>query len=108
MVGDFNFCSTNATENGNIPKDFKDVWPEVRGEDPGWTEDTAINRMHFNQKREHKQVRIDRVLISQEGVSNELQWIPESIQLEGTEPIDDLPEIWPSDHFGLLVSFKLN
>merc|ERR1712130_1001712 len=77
LMGDFNFCSTNEEENKNIPADFMDVWPQVRPNDNGWTEDTHINIMRYNQKQKHKQVRFDRVLLHQGSTPN--SWLPREI-----------------------------
>lgn len=104
LMGDFNFCSTNEQENKNIPADFMDVWAQVRPEDNGWTEDTHINIMRYNQKQKHKQVRFDRVLLHQGSAPD--SWLPQEIELLGTEPLPALPDIWPSDHFGLWATFS--
>ena len=67
----------------------------------GYTEDTEINRMRLLHKNKEKQVRFDRILLR----SGSPGWRPESVRLIGTRPIDpDLPEVFPSDHFGLAGS----
>ena len=103
LMGDFNFCSTNENENKNIPSDFIDVWAQLRPDDHGWTEDTQINIMRYNQKRKHKQVRFDRILLHQGSAAD--TWVPSEIELLGLEPLPSLPDIWPSDHFGLWATF---
>jgi hypothetical protein len=136
FTGDFNFCSTNQEENSAIPRDFVDVWPVVTpGEDPGWTEgnsdpfsfckrfpmvpfvcvltpiffvtkDSDVNRMMFLEKRRKKQVRFDRILVSDTG-----GYAPKSARLVGTEIIQDAPEerdqLWISDHFGVVTDFTI-
>ena len=68
LTGDFNFCScseedqTVAGEPG-----VTDLWPQLEGREPGWTEDTGINEMRFAAKPKHKQVRFDRVLLIRTG-----------------------------------------
>lgn len=102
LVGDFNLCSSWPDENDIIEKHFVDAWPSVRPNDPGFTEDTTINRMRLIQKGKHKHVRFDRVLLSSE------VWTPSEIKLLGTKPLaDDEPEIFPSDHFGLVAKIHV-
>jgi hypothetical protein len=69
LCGDFNFCSTwpeeqlpNITEH-ELGRTFTDVWPHLRGSEPGWTEDTEVNHMLAQSKRGKKQVRFDRALV---------------------------------------------
>lgn len=103
LFGDFNFCSTWADENHRIHEDFVDVWPAVHGGAPGYTEDTDINAMLLHKEGKEKQVRFDRVLLRSPG----RDWRPRSICLLGTEPIlPSMPDIFPSDHFGLEASFE--
>lgn len=93
IVGDFNL---RDTENGIIPKTYCDVWPALRPDDPGYTEDTTINHMRYDMKDKHRHVRFDRVLTRGD------VWSPETIDLLGREPISpDLPRVFPSDHFGV-------
>ena len=94
----------------------------------GWTEDTYINKMRFNMKGEHKQVRFDRLLLfNQRNDFSELFLEPKSIHLIGTLSINnnnnnnnhnniqnniinnnEFDEVFPSDHFGLFATFILN
>jgi tyrosyl-DNA phosphodiesterase 2 len=47
------------------------------------------------------QVRFDRVLLKPS------EWTPTSIELLGTEPISpEHPDVFPSDHFGLLCQIS--
>jgi tyrosyl-DNA phosphodiesterase 2 len=98
LAGDFNFCSSWAAENANLDPEFTDLWPALHGRAPGYTEDTDINAMLRNVKRKEKLVRFDRVLLRSAGGA----WRPRSIELLGTEPInEETPDVFPSDHFGL-------
>jgi len=98
LVGDFNFCSSWAAENANLDPEFIDLWPALRGREPGYTEDTAVNAMLRNVKSSEKMVRFDRVLLR----SASGDWRPRSIELLGTVPVaTGAPDIFPSDHFGL-------
>jgi tyrosyl-DNA phosphodiesterase 2 len=93
LAGDFNM---RDSENRRIGSPYRDLWPELRPDDPGFTEDTSINLMRLDIKKEPRQVRFDRVLLK--GAA----WSPTSIELLGTEPISpSQPRIFPSDHFGL-------
>ncbi len=93
ILGDFNM---RDSENPRIAAGYRDIWPAVRPDHDGYTEDTAVNLMRWDAKPKHRQVRFDRVLVKGRG------WAPSGIELLGTEPVsDDLPRIFPSDHFGL-------
>ena len=93
VVGDFNM---RDAENSRIAAPFLDVWPDLRSDDDGFTEDTSINLMRYDMKDRHRQVRFDRVLLKG------ARWTATAIDLLGTEPIAaDLPRVFPSDHFGV-------
>jgi tyrosyl-DNA phosphodiesterase 2 len=93
VLGDFNM---RDTENEQIGPPYRDLWPELRPHDAGFTEDTSINLMRFDSKNKHRQVRFDRVLLKGPG------WTAKSIDLLGTEPISSAhPRVFPSDHFGV-------
>lgn len=93
VLGDFNL---RKAENGVIGPPYLDVWPDVRPQDDGFTEDTSINLMRYDMKNKHRHVRFDRVLLKSES------WTATEIDLLGTEPIAaDLPRVFPSDHFGV-------
>lgn len=93
ILGDFNL---RDAENGIIPAAYQDLWPILHPDDPGYTEDTTINHMRYDMKDRHRHVRFDRVLVKGD------TWTPESIDLLGREPIaENLPRVFPSDHFGV-------
>lgn len=101
LMGDFNFDPIQWPEQSRVEAQFRDLWAELRGDDPGYTEDTDVNRMRLLHKNKEKQVRFDRVLLR----TSRPGWVPESIRLIGTRPIDaDGIELFPSDHFGLTAS----
>ncbi len=115
LVGDFNLCAS-WSENLTIHADpaVCDVWAHLRPGDAGFTEDTRVNIMRFNAKRKHKQVRFDRVLLvkagdddGDEAASTESTAAvrPASIRMLGMRPLDGMPEVFPSDHFGLSAGF---
>lgn len=94
LLGDFNM---RDNENDCIAAPFVDVWPQLRPDEPGFTEDTSINLMRLDSTGKERHVRFDRVLIKGAG------WRPVRIDLIGTEPISpDLPRVFPSDHFGVV------
>jgi tyrosyl-DNA phosphodiesterase 2 len=94
ILGDFNM---RDTENARIAPPYHDVWPMLRPDDDGFTEDTAINHMRFDSKNKHRQVRFDRVLLKGPA------WAAASIDLLGTEAISSThPRVFPSDHFGVM------
>ena len=93
VLGDFNM---RDAENRRISAPYRDVWPELRPDDEGFTENTSINLMRYDMKDKHRHVRFDRVLLKGD------QWTPSDIELLGTEPITpQLPRVFPSDHFGV-------
>jgi endonuclease/exonuclease/phosphatase family metal-dependent hydrolase len=98
IMGDFNM---RDTEDSRIDARYRDVWPLLRPDDPGFTEDTSINHMRYDMKDKHRHVRFDRVLVKGD------TWVPESIELLGREPISKkLPRIFPSDHFGVRCTLR--
>lgn len=98
IMGDFNL---RDAENAILPADFADVWPMLRPDEPGFTEDTTINHMRYDMKDKHRHVRFDRVLLKAD------TWTAHSVQLLGREPVaPELPRIFPSDHFGVQCTLK--
>ena len=101
LMGDFNFCSSWAEENARIRPEYLDVWPAVRPDHPGYSEDPTINRMRYQRKNPEKRVRFDRILVKSPALR------PLDIELLGTQPISpDQPDVFPSDHFGLFASLS--
>jgi endonuclease/exonuclease/phosphatase family metal-dependent hydrolase len=93
VLGDFNM---RDDENSRIAAPYQDVWPELRPDEDGFTEDTTINLMRYDMKDAHRHVRFDRVLLKGD------RWSATDIELLGTEPIaPELPRVFPSDHFGV-------
>lgn len=98
VLGDFNM---RDSENGRICEPYRDVWPMLRPDDDGFTEDTSVNLMRLDSKNKQRHVRFDRVLLKGGG------WAPTDVELLGTEPISgELPRVFPSDHFGVLCRLK--
>ena len=96
VLGDFNM---RDSENARIAPPYCDVWPMLRPDDRGFTEDTAINHMRFDSTNKHRQVRFDRVLLKGSA------WAAASIDLLGTEAISSAqPRVFPSDHFGVMCA----
>jgi tyrosyl-DNA phosphodiesterase 2 len=93
LLGDFNM---RDDENPRIRPPFVDVWPALRPDEPGFTEDTSVNLMRLDSTGKQRHVRFDRVILAGNG------WRAASIDLLGTAPIcPALPRVFPSDHFGL-------
>jgi tyrosyl-DNA phosphodiesterase 2 len=96
VLGDFNM---RDAEDARIAPPYCDVWPMLRPDDHGFTEDTAINHMRFDSTNKHRQVRFDRVLLKGPA------WAPASIDLLGTAAISSThPRVFPSDHFGVMCT----
>jgi tyrosyl-DNA phosphodiesterase 2 len=101
LLGDFNFDPAQLPEQARVEQHYRDLWAELRPDEPGFTEDTVINGMLQAHKGREKQVRFDRILLR----ASRPGWTPESVRLIGTRPITPhQPEVFPSDHFGLAGS----
>jgi len=97
LMGDFNFCSS-WEENTNIESSYLDFWEVLQTNESGYTEDTNMNAMTRQKKGKVKAVRFDRII--SRSVENE--WKPKKINRIGMQSISaELPDIFPSDHFGL-------
>jgi tyrosyl-DNA phosphodiesterase 2 len=95
-LGDFNM---RDDEDHRVDEAFCDVWPALRPDEDGFTEDTSINHMRYDSTDKQRFVRFDRILLKGR------RWRPHSIELIGTQPISaDHPRVFPSDHFGLRCS----
>lgn len=102
LMGDFNFCAIHGQENRALDPRFGDAWSALRPDEPGYTEDTDRNVMRLLQTQKRKRARFDRILFH----SDESGWTPESVTLLGDVPIaPELPEVFPSDHFGVEARF---
>lgn len=102
LAGDFNFCSSWPEENKRLDPRYIDTWARLRPNEPGFTQDTVVNGMLARAKGQARQVRIDRLLLR----SDTAEWMPESIRLLGTAPVDANPQVFPSDHFGLAATMR--
>jgi tyrosyl-DNA phosphodiesterase 2 len=98
LLGDFNFAP-NWVEQAHISADYLDAWHFLHPDQPGFTEDTSTNLMRLRASGKEKQVRFDRVLCKG-GIK------PIRIELVGTTALPGLPEVWPSDHFGLVCDIE--
>jgi tyrosyl-DNA phosphodiesterase 2 len=103
LLGDFNFCSMSE-ENARIDDRYADLWPLAHPDAPGWTVDGEANGMRQALGKSGKQVRFDRILVrSERGVFKLM-----SINLLGADPISpERPDVYPSDHFGLVATLEL-
>ena len=132
LLGDFNFHLDGPFEEWvetHELKEFHDSWKIVNPNKDGFTENTDINLMRWNMKFQEKKFRYDGILFNK-------NLIPISAKLFGTDPIilnknmsnlfekyfipsnkekikylnnnDKIIAIHPSDHFGLLVNFKIS
>jgi tyrosyl-DNA phosphodiesterase 2 len=99
LVGDMNFPDGERPE-AEVLTGWRDVWPAVHGNAPGYTVDSELNRMRAASQPEHAQKRIDRAFLRGSG------WRVEAIERLGTKPLRDEPDTWISDHFGLCVDLR--
>jgi tyrosyl-DNA phosphodiesterase 2 len=99
LMGDFNF-DPSMDEERLLTAPWRDLWAECRPEDPGLTRDSTINRMVALHQGEDKHRRIDRII----GCG---ALTTDTIQLLGTGHLNNDPDLFPSDHFGLLARVSL-
>lgn len=98
LLGDFNFCAAWADEQANLDPAYRDLWPDLRPGEPGYTQDTRVNLMRLKARGDQQPVRFDRVLLRAAPGG----WAPTAIRLLGDRPLrPDTPAIFVSDHFGL-------
>jgi endonuclease/exonuclease/phosphatase family metal-dependent hydrolase len=99
LIGDMNFRDGDALEESVLDPSFVDVWPHLRPSSSGFTVDSDRNPMRLASRSTPTRKRIDRVFLRSES------WRATSIELLGTEPIDD-DETFVSDHFGLAFTLE--
>lgn len=68
LCGDFNMCHRSHENEAIETSGFTDVWPFLRPNEPGWTENTDVNLMRVEKKKSRKMVRYDRMLLRSEVV----------------------------------------
>lgn len=101
LTGDFNFDPDQGPEQARVEARYTDLWSALRPGEPGYTEDTDVNRMRLLHKSREKRVRFDRVLTR----SASPGWRPLAIRRLGTQPVTaGEPALFPSDHFGLCAA----
>lgn len=105
LVGDMNFAPGDPLESAALDPSFVDVWPLIHREHAGYTIDTEHNAMRLAMTapvRRPVRKRIDRMFVRSR------RWRPQSIELIGTEPIDQArpTATFASDHFGLEAVFS--
>ena len=99
LMGDMNFSDDAPQETAQV-KHWRDAWPLLHPDDPGFTVDSHVNEMRYLSKNRHVQERIDRVFQRGDG------WRLRSIERLGTKPLEGDPLTFVSDHFGLVVEVE--
>eukprot|EP01114_Cavostelium_apophysatum_P013748 TRINITY_DN3400_c0_g1_i1.p1 TRINITY_DN3400_c0_g1~~TRINITY_DN3400_c0_g1_i1.p1 ORF type:complete len:372 (+),score=45.41 TRINITY_DN3400_c0_g1_i1:150-1265(+) len=105
IMGDFNFESEQERPKLINSSYYVDTWQFLHPSDPGYTFDTEKNLLAKKTASEESSVqqkRLDVMLLHSEGN----KWSPTHADLIGTEPISSNPELFPSDHFGLVATFE--
>jgi tyrosyl-DNA phosphodiesterase 2 len=54
LMGDFNFDPAQTPEQARLVGHFRDLWEELRPNEAGYTEDTAVNRMRLLHKHKDR------------------------------------------------------
>ncbi len=129
LLGDFNFHLDGNyydwTETKEL-ENFNDSWRILNKNDNGFTEDTEVNDLRWNLKFQHKQLRYDGIFYK--NLIPEKSWIignnPIELEKKNTDKFKDLLvlknninkirynennliNIFPSDHFGVITKFQL-
>jgi endonuclease/exonuclease/phosphatase family metal-dependent hydrolase len=108
ILGDFNFDSKRnyileetPLENDVLKKykleNYLDAWEFLNPNDPGFTFDSENN----SNIEQFEQMRYDRILVKKSE-----EWKLESMELIGNRYISDEIPIYPSDHFGLVLTLS--
>jgi endonuclease/exonuclease/phosphatase family metal-dependent hydrolase len=99
FAGDFNFGDGEQPDTDHLDSSYVDVWTTVHPGDPGFTwniEKSAMARAGSFPGEPSR--RLDRVLVRSK------KWRPASAQVVGDKPVEvGRPELFPSDHFGLIA-----
>ncbi len=95
LCGDMNLRNGQQVEH-LLPPRWQDAWLLLRPHEEGATRDLRRNPMTSDPLRD----RLDRFFFSCP------EFEPERIDLVGTEPIEVDGQVFPSDHFGLLLTLK--
>jgi endonuclease/exonuclease/phosphatase family metal-dependent hydrolase len=134
VMGDFNYDSNDLNHyiEGNVSPEYifdnynnlkcKDIWPMLKKNKRGATEDEIINTfrsaMKIKDKKDKRQCRYDKII----GIMDNIN--PIKIELIGNSPIDEekvevdgknekgirfttKTNLFPSDHFGLHCEFEI-
>ena len=102
LLGDFNFGDGEKPETSKIPDTFFDVWLETNKGKPGFTWDIEKSIMAKKGSfPDEGSRRIDRILVKSKILK------PKDAKIIGMEPLDTKNELYPSDHFGLTGSLKI-
>ena len=102
LLGDFNFGDGEKPETTKIPATFLDVWLEANKGKPGFTWDIEKSNMAKKGSFPNEgSRRIDRILVKSKSLK------PKEAKIIGMEPLDIKKELFPSDHFGLTGSLKI-
>lgn len=102
LLGDFNFGDGEKPETAKIPNTYTDVWLESNQGKPGFTWDIEKSNMAKKGSFPNEgSRRIDRILVKSKILKSK------ESKIIGNEPLDSRKELFPSDHFGLTGSVKI-
>lgn len=102
LLGDFNFGDGEKPETEKIPTNFFDIWLETNKDKPGFTWNIETSQMAKKGSFPNEgSRRIDRILVKSKVLKSK------EAKIIGDEPLDTQKELYPSDHFGLIGSMKI-
>jgi tyrosyl-DNA phosphodiesterase 2 len=100
FAGDLNFGDGEQPDTAHLDPDFVDLWLRLHPSDPGFTWNIERSPMAAaGSFVGEPSRRLDRMLL-RGGV-----WMPQSIEMIGDRSVADHPDLFPSDHFGLVAEF---
>lgn len=103
LMGDFNFFPSTKKEDSNIDDNYSDLWNELRADEPGYTINSVVNTMLCKNLSIKVMSRIDRIIFRRANSG----WRAKKIDLLGISAISkQTPDVFPSDHFGLLCELE--
>lgn len=98
LLGDCNFGDGEQPESAAVPEGLRDLWSQLRGDDPGLTWDRARNpSADAGSFPAEDSRRLDRIFLRSQ------RWHPAQMELVGVRPLAGNDRLHPSDHFGVWV-----
>ena len=103
FMGDFNFGDGEQPDTAKLPPAYLDAWSRTNPGVPGFTWNIEKSRMAAEGSfPNEKSRRLDRILIRSP------HFTPVSTLIMGDAPVMGKIDVFPSDHFGLISTMRVN